>query len=255
MSYVCRILHYGPFGSANIAFSLLKKVTVICDKYDLAMALRGWSAAWLLKWHGAATSEEQLPQLLSMAAVFGDNDLFYSITSRLHRSCPISRLTIDDDLYALTGFSGRLFGELSVLLLLQFLIFLQAQLCVQRTMIRSGLQRIVEAGLCSLASPATISHHMQDLKDAGLWPTHTIMQEPSFQRVLNKLDGFKQSCHNMSGCQCGNHAFKSKISSIAIKTRGEGKGLCLGCARQGKFTAAEGNCQQTTCSVSDPAKS
>lgn len=113
MAYVCHTLHYKANVTVNVSFSLLKKVTAICDKYDLAVALKGWSAAWILKWQGVPPMELILPQLLSVASVFGYNEAFHSITLKLLSSSPNNRLSIDEDFRELGNVPGRLFCKLS----------------------------------------------------------------------------------------------------------------------------------------------
>jgi len=112
MAYVCHVLHYRSDVSVDISFSLLKRIAVTCNKYDLARALKGWSAAWLLKWQEDITGEPYWPDMLAVAAVFANDQAFYLISAKLLASSPLKTLSLDHDLHELWGVGSQLTGKL-----------------------------------------------------------------------------------------------------------------------------------------------
>lgn len=114
MAYVCYVLHYRSVVSADIPFSLLRRIAVVCNKYDLATALKGWSAAWLLRWQEDPAGEPYWPSMLAIAAVFANNQAFHLISAKLLASSPTRSLTIDHDLQELINMAGPLIGKLVI---------------------------------------------------------------------------------------------------------------------------------------------
>lgn len=112
MAYICHVLHYRSDVSADVPFSLLQRIAVVCNKYDLAKALKGWSAAWLLKWQEDPTGEPHWPDMLAIAAVFANNQAFYLVSAKLLASSQTKSLSITHDLQELTGMASQLIGKL-----------------------------------------------------------------------------------------------------------------------------------------------
>lgn len=113
MAYVCHVLHYQSKVSADIPLSLLRRIAVVCDKYDLNRALRGWSAAWLLNWQEDPAGEQYWPDLLAMASIFANNQVFHLISAKLLASSPMKMLSINHDLHELTDVTSLLVGKRS----------------------------------------------------------------------------------------------------------------------------------------------
>ncbi len=53
MSWICGALHFKEDDAQEMSYSLLMRLVVICDKYDMSTALRPWSRNWMEVNYGA----------------------------------------------------------------------------------------------------------------------------------------------------------------------------------------------------------
>lgn len=88
MVVVCHALHFRPTRTDNGSLCLLEKVAVICDKYDLATALSGWSERALQCWKADTDGDAiQCMKLLCIAFVLGSHDAFWVVSWKLLYRC------------------------------------------------------------------------------------------------------------------------------------------------------------------------
>ena len=88
MLAICRALHFIDTASENIAFTLIEKVASLCDKYDLAVALRGWSEL-ALKVEMASMRNDEIgcARFLSVSQMPGCHEAFWMASRRLLYHC------------------------------------------------------------------------------------------------------------------------------------------------------------------------
>ena len=101
MTVVCRSIHYQEDTPKEVSISLLEKVALVCDKYDVAHALRGWSEAALQSLsismcHNTHTEILRV-RLLYISYVLGSHQTFWEISYSLLHHCSRVALTQQED--------------------------------------------------------------------------------------------------------------------------------------------------------------
>ncbi|KAL6715639.1 hypothetical protein ACLMJK_006600 [Lecanora helva] len=86
MSVICSVIHFVDVAS-EVSFSILEKIATICDKYDFAKAIKGWSESALQPWKytlGTDRNEyDECVQLLGISYLLGNHELFWVASRNL----------------------------------------------------------------------------------------------------------------------------------------------------------------------------
>ena len=91
MTIVCHTLHYADTDSDDVDLTLLEKVAEVCDKYNMAKAIRGWSESALLKWRLAVDIDETLyTKLLYVSYVLESQETFWAVSRGLMYYCRVA---------------------------------------------------------------------------------------------------------------------------------------------------------------------
>lgn len=122
-----------------------------------------------------------------------------------------------------------------------------AHVSLQRTVIRLQLLKGIEDAMPKFEQRRTNTHFLGALKGIGLWPFSQIFDAPTAGLVAEGVRRYKDTCKEPNGCTCEDEAFERCLSGAAAEAEGYMKGLCLDCARKGKYTTGEGNCRSCNC--------
>jgi hypothetical protein len=121
MYWVCTVLHHREWTHGSLPTPIIKGIAILCDKYDCAVALKPWSAMFLLMLQsdlGGLLGASNW-QTIWMSHAFDDHDAFTQSTSSLvwqaaqqFRPDPIDLLFQDEqDSVGLSILPDRLWGE------------------------------------------------------------------------------------------------------------------------------------------------
>ena len=97
MAWICQALHFRKDVSTDISVSSLGDIAIVCDKYDLGVALKPWGEMCLQSlWEfvGDAASEEDAVSLMWISSVFDNSEMFWYSSRKLlyYHLKPISSL-------------------------------------------------------------------------------------------------------------------------------------------------------------------
>ena len=90
-TWICDVLHFRENVSHDVSFRLMEKIAILCDKYNLEVALQAWSELCLQKWQKRVVEEQQCKTLMNMAAIFGSQDTFWTFSLKLLWTYPIKK--------------------------------------------------------------------------------------------------------------------------------------------------------------------
>ena len=83
--YACHLLQNPHIERKPIRYTLLMKLAVLCDKYDLAYGLKSWIDVWINNSVMEAKCDENriYPEMLWMTYVFDHHEAFYQFSRAL----------------------------------------------------------------------------------------------------------------------------------------------------------------------------
>ena len=257
MIWICKILHHQLDVDVNpeqTTLAFLQKVATLCDKYDLATALKGWSAYCLYVWLENAQVDYHYSKLLPISYVFENQIAFYECSKRLLMACSIqSSYVLGEEDVLFDFLPKRVLSKCSVAERDLWLTFIEDSLHMERV----RLAHEVQNGIDNCISPYvktfhqqnanTIAHFYGSLTRAGLWPTACVIDKSTLAELVERLRK-TQPCtlliDRVTSCLCSQICLHGIIHKIADKVERDLVGLCLVCAKHGKFTRSEGNCLQ-----------
>ena len=82
MVWLCQAFHHKQVLSQP-SITLIEKLAVTCNKYQMPLALGPWSEAWLLKIDGTYSGEESHPKMLWMSYALGNQSAFYKFSRNM----------------------------------------------------------------------------------------------------------------------------------------------------------------------------
>ncbi len=85
MVWLCQALHFKKRPTDEISFPLVKDLAVLCDKYDLSIALGSWSELWMQKWRGSVQGADHFPQMLWISYALDHQNRFWEMSRALKR--------------------------------------------------------------------------------------------------------------------------------------------------------------------------
>lgn len=89
MYWICQALHYRPNLSTSLALPFVEKLAVLCDKYDLAVALKPWSGLFLQgETFYNRSDEKKMLKVMHIASVFDNHEQFYMASLNILCCCP-----------------------------------------------------------------------------------------------------------------------------------------------------------------------
>lgn len=84
---ICHALHHQRATPRHIAFGLLEKAAIVCDKCDLGVVLAPWSGLWMQQWKANGFGTAHWSRILCLSFIFDDHEAFYLSTEKLMSSC------------------------------------------------------------------------------------------------------------------------------------------------------------------------
>lgn len=85
MEWLCQTLHFKTKVTDEVSFPLVKNLAVLCDKYDLFIALGPWSQYWMHTWRGSVDGVDRHPQLLWVSYALDNQCRFWNTSRELLR--------------------------------------------------------------------------------------------------------------------------------------------------------------------------
>lgn len=266
LTLVCHVLHYRGDIPHRISLELLEKVAILCDKYDLAIALMPWSEVWLHQIDGQG--EAHWAKMLCLASIFANHRAFHLNSQELLSACisePLPRKRkrgITDGetnphklilsranaqaIYNIASLPDRLFGESTFPpSAMTILIARKAGIYHLRGVVKVNLHQAIEeitAPYVEIGDSAKeVYHFIERLDLIGLWPLCKKFQSLTLQTIIIRLQKFHQS-RGTDDCGCSQHIFEDELTDAVDEAEAKIKGLCLECVRHGRATFFEGNC-------------
>ena len=84
MKWLCDALHHKQILETRMfKFPVLKKMAVLCDKYDMSIALGPWTHLWMQKWAGSVGGVDRFPDILWISYAFGHHRIFWKASRDL----------------------------------------------------------------------------------------------------------------------------------------------------------------------------
>ena len=251
MLWICEVLHYRN-NSNDFGTALLESIAVISDKYNFSRALAP-TLKMGLKLHRItlyAMSDVQLAQVVFVAEIISDTDLFwessmlavYGRPSRSARSVSLVRTEIYRKNYCESLPSTYVTSRS---LNLSTTDALMSRREARIAELNESLEQLVTPLIADVTrDPHTLAHLAKGLKDIGLWPLSTACQKMSIIAIMNRLHRYRESqgeCQ-ATNCQCVRKGVQAKIDALRTRFENEMRGLCLKCHREGKIYHYTGNC-------------
>ncbi|KAL2037383.1 hypothetical protein N7G274_009868 [Stereocaulon virgatum] len=81
--WLCDALHFNKSITEEMSFELLKKLAVVCDKYDMSKTLSPWIQAWMEKGKGTLGGEDCYTAMVWISNAFRHHAAFWRNTRNL----------------------------------------------------------------------------------------------------------------------------------------------------------------------------
>lgn len=86
MAWIFNTLHFRQQMTSEVSFPLLEKLAVVCDKYDMSVALGSWSEVWLSRFTGSKDGEDCFAKMLWISHAPGNHHAFWRISRDMIRA-------------------------------------------------------------------------------------------------------------------------------------------------------------------------
>jgi len=206
----------------------LKSLAIVCDKYDAAKAISGWSILWLQEWE-SKKCEDGFEGLLIVIYALDCAEAF----TKMSRKAILDQVGPFDTNRIFDGF--EMVPE-----------SLLADLEVRRRAVQSSLHKFLE----NLATPmlvtscrhsSVIAHeYFRALKDSLLWPLSEMLEQASLRTIIERIGWVSEpNSLNQRHCACNvcGKRYKPSLDSARADHLSMIIGLCLPCIRGGTLIA------------------
>ena len=269
MSWMCSAVHFHDLGD-KASLSTLKRVAIVCDKYDVSAALRPWSSMWLRRSIPDPSKTTGSWELMWIAIAFDDQDLFTLATKSFVWNTPAEvqqgSVPLDDpDATGIALLPERLPGKSLSLCALTTTCCRKDLTNTCPDALRSLKQEIAcrfSTQIEELVRPQLywsscrtegcghpiLSHFFIELDRIGAWPLYARITKEGLAKAAASLRDFNNySFLRIRPCDCLGHVdFKMVIGEVIDQIEGEPRQLCLNCVKSGVVAIQEGNCGAET---------
>lgn len=254
--WLCKALHFTKDLKVDINFSLLRKLAILCDKYDLVDALNPWSHAWLQEWPGSTHGVDSHAEMLWISYALGNEEYFW------RNSRSLMQLYTTEDLAAFQNESltamlpDRLLDcikmerEAALLELQKTFEDIMAPLLKHECNAARDHNRDINYRACDHLTK--VGFYFAHLSKSGLWPITKKLQKTSFITISAKLSKLKEYWDgNVTRGSYSEHCSSPKIDIKRLTERAAElaterlKGLCLNCVKHGRYTRENPNCRNS----------
>lgn len=287
MELLCQALHYKLKFSAIISFELINSMAVLCDKYDMSLALGVWSETWMQN-REESVDNGYIPEILWISYAFNNHHLFWE-TSRdmivYYTTQGLATLCSGADANGILpdGVFGTdvVFFELESVLI----VSLSGSIIAEREGALLQMQTTIEdiispqlKAVCPKQQQHDVNHtpyeyllrtdhYLKQLSGLGLWPISRMFHQTNLSDISSQLLEFRNyavddvnrntvfrssSCHHfVTDCQSMQTDFRNILQTAANAVSTQQQGLCLKCIKSGKITKEDGNCRAATEALHD----
>ena len=243
MLLICHTIHLGHHIPRRVPIDLLEKVALLCDKYDLAKALSGWSERWLLGHITGTNTEDTLITLVCLSYIFEQHGAFFSGSSKLFLSYPmmISKCLSQDHNVTcrVPEYSFSMSTQALVLISDTDIKFVVAAIQKERQALGLALAKAIEDPMFRIVhyTDNTMRHYIGGLLKAELLSVSGLIHRTVIS--LSVAIEQHQICERTSNCSCS--TIRLTVPDAVRGALGNA-GLCLTCVRMGNLTKQDGNC-------------
>lgn len=278
--WVCKALQFEQDLTVDIKFSLLRKLAILSDKYDLVGALNPWSHAWLQRWPGSSHGIDSHAEILWISyalgneayfwrnsrspmhlytmedlAAFQNESLIAMLPDRLLVGCPTLSFAFNDfscscrlttrHLDCITMSRGAALLELQKTFQVIMAALLEHECKAARDHNRDRNYRACD-------HLTKIGYYFAQLSKSELGAIDQKLQKTSFATVVAKLSIFKEYWDgNVTRGSYSEHCSSPSIDIKQLTERaaklanGELRGLCLNCVKHGRYTKENPDCRNS----------
>jgi len=111
MEWLCQALHFKIKVTDVVSFPLVKNLAVLCDKYDLSIALGPWNEHLMQTWRGSVDGVDRHPQLLWVSYALDNQYRFWKTSKELLRLYTSDDLVLAGNELANNILPDRVFGR------------------------------------------------------------------------------------------------------------------------------------------------
>jgi len=266
MTWQCQAVHFNQSGNPELSWPMLKKLAILCNKYEVSRALSPWSELWLQQWQASTASGEEDIESLCISYAFENERAFRHNSQNVVGLC--RKKDVDEGRDKLSNFiiPENMVGMwISKRLIIPSVTVLDS-LKARRQDYAQELLKVVESAMeayIDTTCPRKLEHkknhtpcerlgraghYLHELHSLGLWPLSEILEQPTswtveklleFQNYYlddpenpRSMDVVIQGRKYHSHCKCPRSKMKERLQSAAefchLETR-----LCLKCVKDG----------------------
>lgn len=278
MLWLCTFIHHQEWPNGPLSTDMVKKIAILCEKYQLAVALRYWSWISLRILINDTCGCRDLGisqwEVMWMARALDDQEAFI-LSTRHHiwqarrdlRPRPIDE-NMDPssvDAMGLSMLPARLWGRIDSTTIRDrvtdsFLDTLDDLKVGLGRSLNTKIDQIIEphllptpcAGQSMLFGQPTVCarsdrvlYFFGELRRLGAWPMRHKLSTERLGWVAQQLRGYRNSMW-LGDCTCLAFVnFRDEVNGIIDQVKDQPAHLCLNCITNGFVSVEEGNCRAT----------